>query len=458
MRRKFDKNIIQLGIMLFLVVVFGLLFYYLVFNNKELGEVGKKLINVFTPVIIGVFIAYILNPIMVKIENHIINPFFNKVNKGNKKVKKSTKRGISVLLSMIVFILFMYLMVIMVVPQVINSIETIIERFPSYFVKINRWANELLDNNPVILELFDQYTENVQQWFMDSLVPKIQQGITDLSGNIIGGVFSVISALLNTIIGIIISVYLLMNKEVYCAQAKKIAYALLREERANNLINNTRFANKMFGGFLSGKILDSLIIGLLCFIVMTLFQIPYPLLISVIIGVTNIIPFFGPFIGAIPSAIIILMMSPIKCLTFIIMVLLLQQIDGNIIGPKILGDSTGLSSFWVIFAITLFGGYFGVFGMFIGVPLFAVIYAAIKTFINQRLEKKELPVETSFYIDSDYHSDEEILNAGSEIKFVKKTFDNIYVEGKKKVVKVTTDTVTSTTQEVINSESENNNK
>ena len=190
-----------------------------------------------------------------------------------------------------------------------------------------------------------------------------------------------------------------------------------------------RFANKTFGGFLSGKIIDSLIIGILTFAIISIFNIPYSVLISVIVGVTNIIPYFGPFLGAIPCGIILLMVDPFKCITFLIIVLILQQIDGNIIGPKILGDSTGLSSFWVIFAITLFGGFFGVFGMFVGVPLFAVIYAAIRTFINQRLEKKRLPSDTVYYMNSDFHSDENTTNAGSEIKFVKKVFENVYVEG-----------------------------
>ena len=229
------------------------------------------------------------------------------------------------------------------------------------------------------------------------------------------------------IIGIILSVYLLFNKETHGAQAKKVAYSLFSEERANNLINNTRFAHRTFGGFISGKIVDSLIIGILCFIGTTVMQTPYALLISVIVGVTNIIPFFGPYLGAIPSGFIILMINPVKCLWFLIFILILQQIDGNIIGPKILGDSTGLSSFWVIFAITLFGGIFGVVGWFLGVPIFAIIYAAVKTFIDTRLERKKLPSDTLYYIGSDYHSDPDNAqaNSGDQIRFVSKTFADV---------------------------------
>ena len=225
------------------------------------------------------------------------------------------------------------------------------------------------------------------------------------------------------------------KKETFKGQYKKIVYSIFNVKNGNIVIKNTRMVNDKFSGFIVGKILDSIIIGLITFIVCRIFSLEYDVLLAIIIGVTNIIPYFGPFLGAIPSAIIILMIDPMKCLTFVIIilmispkkclcflifVLILQQVDGNIIGPKILGDSTGLSSFWVIFAITLFGGLFGVFGMFIGVPVFAVIYAAIREFVNQRLAKKELPVPTTYYMENDYHSDDENINTGSGIKFVKK--------------------------------------
>nr|MCR5791067.1 AI-2E family transporter [Lachnospiraceae bacterium] len=184
----------------------------------------------------------------------------------------------------------------------------------------------------------------------------------------------------------------------------KVVYAFMSSpERANQLINNARFTNRTFGGFITGKLFDSLIIGIITFIALSIMRMPYTLLISCIIGVTNVIPFFGPFLGAIPSAFIILLISPMKCLVFIIYVIILQQFDGNILGPKILGDSTGLPSFWVIFAITLFGGIFGVVGMFIGVPIFSVIYAAFRANLESRLKRKKMPSDTEFYINSDYY-------------------------------------------------------
>lgn len=203
----------------------------------------------------------------------------------------------------------------------------------------------------------------------------------------------------NFFIGLIIALYLLVSKELFAGQGKKMIYALFEEETGNLLIKNIRFVHSTFGGFISGKLVDSLIIGMLCFIGMTLLNLPYPLLVSLIVGVTNIIPFFGPFIGAVPSIILILMVNPLQALYFGIFVFILQQFDGNILGPKILGDKTGLSSFWVIFSITIFGGYWGFIGMAIGVPVFAVIYAAWKAFISRSLQKKGLSTDTVEYLD-----------------------------------------------------------
>jgi predicted PurR-regulated permease PerM len=262
------------------------------------------------------------------------------------------------------------------------------------------------------------------------MLPYFEELISRTSTSLVGSIITIFKSLLNFIIGIIISIYLLVDKERFIAQAKKVLYAFLTRERANNFINNLRYSDKIFGGFISGKIIDSLIIGVLCYIGMLVLRLPYSVLIAVLVGITNIIPYFGPFIGAIPSAFFILMIDPKKCLVFVIFILILQQFDGNILGPKILGDSTGLNSFWVIFSITVFSGLFGILGMFIGVPVFAVIYAAFKTLINKRLEIKHMPVETSYYIDYDYDPDEDSTdgNSGKSFRFAKKTFDKVTEE------------------------------
>ena len=210
-------------------------------------------------------------------------------------------------------------------------------------------------------------------------------------------VYSIFKEFWNLIIGFVISIYLLASKELFAAQAKKIIYAFLSLERANRFISNARFANKTFGGFFVGKILDSIIIGVLCFAVTSIIGTPFCVLISVIIGVTNIIPFFGPFLGAIPSILLILFVDPLQAVYFVISVIILQQVDGNIIGPKILGSSTGLSSFWVIFSITLFGGIWGIFGMIVGVPIFAILFAFMKSLVESRLVSRNLSPETKNY-------------------------------------------------------------
>jgi predicted PurR-regulated permease PerM len=204
--------------------------------------------------------------------------------------------------------------------------------------------------------------------------------------------------LLNIVIGLIVSIYLMASKEKFSGQAKKIIYALFKPVRANVIVETARKSNEIFGGFISGKLLDSAIIGVIAYVVLAILRMPDPVMIAVIIGVTNIIPFFGPFIGAVPSFIIVVLQNPIQGLYFLIFIVVLQQVDGNIIGPKILGNSTGLSPFWVVFAILLFGGLWGFPGMVLGVPTMAVIYYIIKKIVEYGLRKRGLREETNCYI------------------------------------------------------------
>ena len=241
----------------------------------------------------------------------------------------------------------------------------------------------------------EEYSETVYTWITD-LLPSMNELIKNLSLSVIG----VISTLWDLILGLIIAIYMLGSKEKFAGQAKKIVYSILPLKHANAFLHDIRFIDKTFGGFISGKILDSTIIGILCFICLQFIGTPYPLLISVIVGVTNVIPFFGPYLGAIPSALLVLMIEPKQCLYFILFIFILQQVDGNFIGPKILGDSTGITGFWIIFSITVFGGLMGVVGMVIGVPLFAVFYAFIARFVRKRLKKKGMPLDTAPYMDA----------------------------------------------------------
>ena len=250
-----------------------------------------------------------------------------------------------------------------------------------------------------MIPIYDQLSVQLENWLTTYLVPNASKLISGLSS----GLLSVVNVLKNLLIGLIVMVYLLNIKETLTGQGKKIIYSILNLKNANRLIGQIRFVHKVFGGFITGKLLDSLIIGILCFIVMSVMDavigMPYVLLISVIVGVTNVIPFFGPFIGAIPSGFLILLVSPIKCLYFLIFIFILQQFDGNILGPKILGDSTGLPSFWVLFSILLFGGLYGFVGMIIAVPVFAVVYSGVSSLVNRSLEKKELSLNTDDYVE-----------------------------------------------------------
>lgn len=429
--RKINKKYVHIGIVAAIVVCIGIAFDYFLKNGNNLKNIISDFKSILLPIVDGIVLAYLLNPLMMFLEHKCIIPLFDRM-----KIKDSPKRGrsvraISVIITLILFLLIVAGLILLIFPQLFDSIQSIVTRFPSYVNSFNKWADRFLGKYPQFKQLIDNYWENITDYFTKEILPMIQSLLSTVSSTVLGSVWSVLVFIFKLIIGIILSVYLLYNKEVYLAQAKKITYSLCEEEKANNLINNTRFANKTFGGFISGKIVDSIIIGILCFIGTSILGIPYALLVSVIVGVTNVIPFFGPYLGAIPTAFIILMINPVKCLWFLIFVLILQQIDGNIIGPKILGDSTGLSSFWVIFAITVFGGFFGVFGMFLAVPIFAIIYAAIRTFINTRLEKKHMPSNTSYYIKSDYHSNDKFnnSNSGEHIKFARKTFSNMNYEG-----------------------------
>lgn len=422
--KKSNKKYYRFGLTVFISLSAVILFYYVIFYGESLSQVKDAVIRVLLPIIDGIAIAYVLSPLQNTIEKHIWSPILNHRNP-KKKDRSKVIRGLSTFTTILLFLVIIYVLILLIFPQVLDSLEIIIKRFPLYMEKMDTMVFGFLDKYPEVYEVVDNYWPQIEEYLVTSVLPSTSSLITSLSTGVVGSVVGLVRVLFNFVIGIIISVYLLYSKELFCAQAKKATYSLWKEETANNIINNMRYANKTFGGFISGKIVDSIIIGIICFVVMSILRIPYPLLISVIVGVTNIIPYFGPFLGAIPSALILLMINPMKCLVFIIFVFILQQFDGNILGPKILGDSTGLSSFWVIFAITVFGGLFGVIGMFIGVPLFAVIYASIKTYITHRLEKKNMPIDTEFYKNSDYNSAEAKDNSGKEIKFSRKTFERV---------------------------------
>ena len=397
MKFRWDNRYLHWGVTAFLVIAASMLFYYGIFHMKTLIVGIKTFLGIMAPIIYGVILAYILSPLINLFEQKLIYP---QLEKHNIKLQKKGKRAIRwgcVLFSMFLFWIIIYALLMMVLPQLIRSIMSIIYSFPYYVKVIEKWLNSFVEHgwklNPEMLDMINQYSVKAQEYLTTDILPQMQ----DMLKNASAGIFDILIFMKNFLIGAIVALYVLADKEKFVAKSKMMVYAILPHKWANMLIRVMRFTDKTFGGFIYGKLLDSAIIGVLCYFGMLLLDLPYPILISVIIGVTNVIPFFGPYIGAIPCILLILVVDPIKGLYFAIFILLLQQFDGNILGPKILGDSTGLPSFWVLFSILLFGGLFGFVGMIIAVPTFAVIYRAMSLYINSALKKKNYSENTPDY-------------------------------------------------------------
>ena len=403
MKFRFEKKYVYWGVTAFLVIAASLIFYYLLFHMNNVRAGFRTFTKTCMPIIDGLVLAYLMTPLVKHMERDFFIPLCKRLNLNTESAK--TKKGmrlLSALITVIFVFVLLYLLCASIIPQLIVSIQNIALQLPVYATNLQDWIQKLFENNDdlavIVTSLINQYSNELEDYLNSKLVPQLNVILTRFSSSIFSSMLGLLVTAWNLLIGLIISVYLLVSKESFAGQSKKIIYAIWEEETANKLISNIRFVNATFGGFINGKLVDSLINGLICFIGMTLLQLPYPLLISVIVGITNIIPFFGPYLGAIPSIVLILMVNPKQALYFAIFVLILQQFDGNFLGPKILGNKTGLSSFWVIFSITLFGGYWGILGMAIGVPVFAVIYAGIKALVNQQLVKRGFSTNTKDYM------------------------------------------------------------
>ncbi|MBQ2071346.1 MAG: AI-2E family transporter, partial [Oscillospiraceae bacterium] len=400
---KWDRTYINWGMTAFCVVALSLLFYFAVRNISVFGDFFRKLVTILAPFIWGLVICYLLSPLMRFLEERVFLPLGKRLYRKNKKGGAAKfARVMSILFSEIVLLLLIAALVYLIIPQILSSVQMLVQNSGTYADNVSKWLDGLLKNYPELDSyvggLFGNINANVGNWLETRLLPQLGSLITSVSS----GVYGFARSIYNLIIGIIVSVYLLADKEGFLAAVKRLSYAVFSVETADKLRQGLNFVDKTFMGFLSGKILDSLIIGIICYIVCSILKMPYTLLVSVIIGVTNIIPFFGPLIGAIPSALIILMVDPSKCLIFIIFIIILQQIDGNIIGPRILGSSTGINGFWVMFAIILGSGLFGFWGMLLGVPVFVVIYTVIQNLIIKKLKKSDLPWKIADYKEMDY--------------------------------------------------------
>ena len=402
------------GLTAFLTVCAVLVFYDTFYMGGTLQRFVSKLFSVLAPVLYGCVIAYLLTPVMNWIERTLRRGWQKLFPQKHLKNAAGILRFVSILLAEAVAILLVYLLMSVLIPQLVDSVTMLINNAEGYYYKVYNWADGLLDSeNEIAVWVADfvtKYYSDGVTLLKDHILPWAQAALGTLTGGIWNGIWSVVSFALDLIVGIIVSIYLMTMKEKSLARCCKAVYALFDEKKANAVVHGTRQVDSIFSGFVRGKLLDSLIIGALCFIGGSILKLPYtPLvsaeqfaampLVSVVVGVTNVIPFFGPFLGAIPSAFLILLVSPKQCLIFVIFIVVLQQFDGNILGPKILGDATGISSFWVIVAILVGGGFGGVLGMFLGVPIFACVQELVKYLLDRRLRRRDMPTEAYAYVE-----------------------------------------------------------
>ena len=396
------KKYIVIALVTFVTFCCCILFFFFIYRYNGFTAYWQKIMGILQPIIMGFIVAYLLNPVMVFLEGHLLK--YLRQRRIDEKKAKRMARSLGTIGSILFLLLVIFLLLYMMIPELIRSIQNMTVNLPAEFKEFEQWMesvfNEEIQHTEWLKALGIDLTEigdYMETLLQKQILPQVKTYLSYLA-SITTGVISALKMLFNFVIGLVIAVYLLIGKETFVGQGKKIVYAVLPSKYGNVVIHTMRITNQMFGGFVSGKILDSVIIGVICYVGLMILGMPYSLLVAVIVGVTNVIPFFGPFIGAVPSFILIALAEPVKGLYFLIFVLALQQVDGNIIGPKILGDSTGLSSFWVVFAILVGGGLFGFMGMLLGVPTFAVIYYLIREAVAYILRRRSLPEETRDYI------------------------------------------------------------
>jgi predicted PurR-regulated permease PerM len=388
MKVDWNKKYTTIAIYGFLLALSVILVYFFISQVSIFTDKLDYILIVMQPFIIGFSIAYIINFLLGFYENKFFKISYIK------KLNIESTKGISIFLSYLTAALILSMIIKFLFPQLMGSVMGLVNDIPRHINTANKFANELINN----LNINKEYSSLIIENF-NKAIDYIIRFVTNLMPAVGLFIANTISGIWNVVLGIIVSIYLLIDKEKLCGLGRKITYALLNERHANFVVELVHKSNYTFGRFIVGKIIDSAIIGVLTFIILTIFKMPYTLLISFIVGITNIVPFFGPFIGAIPSFIIILFISPIKALWFLVMIFVIQQIDGNFIGPKILGDTIGISAFWILFSILVAGKVLGILGMIIGVPLFAIVYSIIKDIIEAKLRAKGLKIDTKDYIN-----------------------------------------------------------
>ena len=371
------------GLSLFMAMAGAILLVFLLFRFDSILDQILRVCNILMPIIMGIVIAYLLNPVVEFYERHLDRSLGKFIEKKTKK--KVSMRGLSIFISVIIVLAVIALLIMMVVPQIYTNISNLVYSLPEQIQDLVGKLMELAKNNEKVRNAINGFYDNI----MNYITNWIKSDMLGQVSVVIDRIMGIFGTAVNCLVAFIVAIYVLLSKETFRRQIKKGINAFFNERQTNVIVSVVKESDKIFGGFISGKIIDSFIIGVICFVCCLILRMPYVALVSVIVGVTNLIPFFGPYIGAIPSAVLILLDSPSKGIVFIIFIAILQQVDGNIIGPKILGQSTGLSPFWVVFAIFLGNGLFGIVGLFIGVPLWAVVYYLIKRYVNYRIRIKE---------------------------------------------------------------------
>ena len=407
MKFRWNKQYLGWGLTAFFVIAAAIFLFVAITNSDSIAAGANKLIGAIMPIIYGFVFAYLFCPIVNFFEKRVFNKIFpakkpiksEKYGELNVFVKNKSARALSIIVAVLIFLTILIGIISAIAPQLDTTIKVLIANIPSYVTTVTGWINNIFDSYPEIgaeiTALVNEAGSSLKNFLSLDILPQVG----DYLGFLTNGIMNLVGTLMNIVLGLVVSAYCLYSKELFAAQAKKVIYSFATVKHANNFIAAVRKIHYSFGNFITGTLIDSFIVGCITFVVLTIFDIPFALLVSVVMGLTNIIPYFGPFIGAIPSAFLILMEDPIKSLIFIIIVLIIQNLNGNVLSPKILGESMGLSSFWVIFAILAGQGVLGFWGMIIGIPVFAVIYSTVKTVIASRLKKKALPSDSDYYTD-----------------------------------------------------------
>lgn len=387
----------KIGLMIFITFACCILFFFMLLRYQGFADGWHKIVGAAQSIIIGLVLAYLLNPIMEFLERKLYKRLKGKM-KTDQKAKKLS-RGLGIAGAILFLLIIIILLIAAIVPSVISCIVGVIDTLPGNvqnFIKVVQ-SGKLgeYEVTGTISDMLTKLVDYVENWATKTLLPEAKTYLLQITS----GMINMVKAVINFLVGIIVAAYVLMIKESLIGQSKKAIYAIFKPRQGNIIIETMHKADEIFGGFIIGKIIDSAIIGVICYVGCSILHIPDAMLVAVIVGVTNIIPVFGPFIGAVPSLLLVVVQSPWHALYLLIFIIILQQVDGNIIGPKILGSSTGLSSFWVMFAILIGGGLFGFLGMLLGVPVFAMIYYIVQRLVNHSIGNRQLPIATDAYVD-----------------------------------------------------------